>query len=150
MNQRIACYTLFDITHTNVLNRSKPIGDDTDVWRQQRNSQANFDTILQCLSLRGSPDLLKYPHKIEFNPNNTDFGFLLENDKEVNHFWYWKFEFNITHTNVYNNSNDPFGLLIHDCHEIPMLHCNTEYSDTLPNFLDTTPELRNIYFEEIK
>ena len=150
MNQRIACYTLFDITNTNVLNRSKPVGENVELWKVQRNSQANFDTILQCLSLRGSPDLLQYPHKIEFNSNNTDFGFLLENDKEPDHFWYWKFEFNISHSSVYDTNNDPFGLLEHDCHEIPMLHCKTEYTDTLPNFLDTTPELRNIYFEEIK
>jgi len=42
----ITCYTLFDITNTNVLNRSKPVGDDVDIWKVQRNSQANFDTIL--------------------------------------------------------------------------------------------------------
>jgi hypothetical protein len=150
MNQRIACYTLFDITQTNVLNRSKPTGDDIDIWKNQRNSQSNFDTILQCLSLRGSPDLLKYPHKIEFAINPTKFGFLVEHNKELDHFWYWKFEFGIQQLDVYDNGMNPFGFLVHDCHEIPMLLCDTEYSDSLPNFLDTTPELRNIYFEEIK
>ena len=150
MCQSIACYTLFDITNTNVLNRSKPIGDNTDLWRQQRNSQANFDTILQCISLRGTPDILTYPYKVEFGIQDTDFGFLLENNKEFDDFWYWRFEFHVQHTGVYDNGTEPYGLLAYDCHEIPMLTCNTEYSDQLPKFLDTTPELRNIYFEGVK
>ena len=36
----ITCFTLFDITHTNVLNRSKPVGDNVELWNIQRNSQA--------------------------------------------------------------------------------------------------------------
>ena len=116
MNQRIACYTLFDITHTNVLNRSKPNVDDPEEWIRQRNSQANLDTILQCLGL------------------------------DIN-YWYWKFEFNTQHADVYNTDNNLLGHLINDCHEVPMLLCDTESIKKLPLFLDTTPELKNIYFE---
>ena len=143
MNQRIACYTLFDITQTNVLNRSKPNVDDPKEWIKQRNSQANLDTILQCLGLRSQPELVIYPHLIDHTDEPAEFGFLYTGLK----YWYWKFEFNTQHANVYDTDDNLLGLLINDCHEVPMLLCDTESIENLPSFLDTTPELRNIYFE---
>jgi hypothetical protein len=149
MSDRIACYTLFDITQTNVLNRNKPVGDDIHLWTQQRNSQANFDTILQCIGLRANPEIRKYPHKkysTSANKLKHDFGFLINNDTNI---WYWKFEFTVSQLSVYDNETDSLGYLTQDCHEVPMLTCGTEAIE-LPNFLDTTPELRNIYFKRIK
>ena len=149
MSDRIACYTLFDITQTHVLNRNKPVGDDIGLWTQQRNSQANFDTILQCIGLRANPEIRKYPHKkyntLANHPKN-EFGFLMGEDTDL---WYWKFEFSVNQLSIYDTGDDPLGYLIQDCHEVPMLICGTEAID-LPNFLDTTPELRNIYFKQIK
>lgn len=145
MSDRIACYTLFDITQTHVLNRNKPVGDDIGLWTQQRNSQANFDTILQCIGLRANPEIRKYPHK-KYKTRPLEFGFLIDEDTDL---WYWKFEFTVSQMSVYDNENDPLGYLIQDCHEVPMLTCGTEAID-LPEFLDTTPELRNIYFKQIK
>jgi len=145
--KRISCHTLFDITNTNVLNRSKPVGDNIELWTMQRNSQANFDTILQCISLRGTPDLLQYPHKIEFDPYfaTKHFGFLIDTFKD---FWHWRFDFSVQQDSVFDNGIDSLGYLINDCHEIPMLTVGTECLSSLPNFLDSTPELANIYFEE--
>jgi hypothetical protein len=141
----ITCFTLFDITHTNVLNRSKPIGENHQLWKVQRNSQANFDTILQCISLRGSPDILHYPHRIENNTHTeSPFGFLMDYAKD---FWYWRFDFHVQNNAVFNDTIDCLGYLTKDCHEIPMIKCGTE-SIELPDFLDTTPELNNIYFME--
>ena len=139
----ITCYTLFDITHTNVLNRSKPVGDNHQLWNVQRNSQANFDTILQCISLRGNPEILHYPHRIEDNTDSNIFGFLVEQSD----FYYWKFDFKVQNNSVFDDNLESLGYLIKDCHEIPMIKCGTESVD-LPNFLDTTPELNNIYFME--
>lgn len=141
----ITCFTLFDITHTNVLNRSKPVGDNVKLWQVQRNSQANFDTILQCISLRGNPEILHYPHRIEDNTENSSFGFLI--DKSIQDFYYWKFDFKVQNNSVYDDDIGPLGFLVKDCHEIPMIKCGTESVD-LPEFLDTTPELNNIYFME--
>ena len=145
MSDRIACYTLFDITQTHVLNRNKPVGDDIGLWTQQRNSQANFDTILQCIGLRANPEIRKYPHK-KYKTRPLEFGVLIDEDIDLG---YWKFEFTVSQMSVYDNENDPLGYLIQDCHEVPMLTCGTEAID-LPEFLDTTPELRNIYFKQIK
>ena len=64
MSIKIACYTLFDITQTGVLNRSKPAVDmDPEVWIYKRNTQCNFDTILQVISLRSQPEVIDLPVK---------------------------------------------------------------------------------------
>ena len=119
------------------------MGDNHKLWQVQRNSQANFDTILQCISLRGNPEILHYPHRIEADTEDSPFGFLIDNTD----FHYWKFDFKVQNNSVFDNTIDALGYLIKDCHEIPMIICGTESLD-LPNFLDTTPELNNIYFME--
>jgi hypothetical protein len=58
------------------------------------------------------------------------------------------FEFEIQHPSVFNDGITELGALYTDCAKIPMIKCGTEWSK-LPGFLDTTEELRNIYFEII-
>ena len=70
MSYRISCYTLFDITQTGVLNRTKPNeGQDLAEWVQKRNTQCNFDTVLQVIALRSQPEIVNFPSKevIKFN-----------------------------------------------------------------------------------
>ena len=91
---RIRCYTLFDITQTGVLNRSKPAQDDVEGWIKRRNTQCNFDTVLQVISLRSQPEVTKIPVKYQMNEEILDkFGFLYS----VENTSYWKFEFEIQH-----------------------------------------------------
>ena len=62
----ITCYTLFDITQTGVLNRAKPPNNEEhDQWLKQRNTQCNFDTIQQAISLRSQPEMISLPKKTE-------------------------------------------------------------------------------------
>ena len=64
MNHRIACFTLFDITKTDITNRKAPINlsvKDLDDWEYKRNSQCNFDTIIQVISLRAQPERITKP-----------------------------------------------------------------------------------------
>lgn len=139
---RICCYTLFDITNTGVLNRSKPIDDSVDDWLKRRNTQCNFDTILQVISLRSQPEVTKIPVKYQMNEEILDkFGFLYS----VENTSYWKFEFEIQHPSVFENGIKPFGALYKDCEGVPMI--NTEGQTTCPKFLDISAELQNIYFE---
>ena len=54
MSYRIRCYTLFDITRTGVLNRKSPAmynPEELKSWEYKRNTQANYDTILQIINL---------------------------------------------------------------------------------------------------
>lgn len=148
MSQRISCYTLFDITQTGVLNRAKPIDQDVPTWMIKRNTQCNFDTILQVISLRSQPDVNKLPTKEILTDIDFDkFGFLFEKSEDVLQYC-WKFEFEVHHTSVFENGIIPLGALYNDCDKVPMIVC-PDMIDGVSPFLDISDELRNIYFEAL-
>jgi hypothetical protein len=146
MSYKITCFTLFDITHTGVINRSRPEVDaDIDTWLYKRNTQCNFDTVQQAISLRSQPEIIRYPEKFNIKFNEFEnFGFLfeLETTELIN---CWSFDFDVQHPSVFTDSISELGSLYTDCHGIPMLKCGTEW-EKLSNFLDTSEDLRNIYF----
>lgn len=140
---RIRCYTLFDITQTGVLNRSKPAQDDVEGWIKRRNTQCNFDTVLQVISLRSQPEVVRLPVASEINETEYNlFGFLYTKE-DVN---CWKFEFEVQHSSVFENGIIPLGALYKDCEGVPMIICDNQHS-LCPKFLDTSPEYKNIHFE---
>ncbi len=140
---RIRCHTLFDITQTGVLNRSKPTEDDVEGWIKRRNTQCNFDTILQVISLRSQPEVVRVPVESEINENIYElFGFLY-NKENVS---CWSFEFEVQHSSVFENGIITLGALYKDCEGVPMIVCEKQHS-LCPKFLDITPELKNIHFE---
>lgn len=144
MSHRLVCYTLFDITQTGVLNRSKPIGNDIQDWLHKRNTQCNFDTVLQVISLRSQPDVVKNPIKLEVKEDELEkFGFLYQVSKTS---YCWKFEFEVQHSSVFENGISTLGALYKDCEGVPMI-ISDNLIEGIPAFLDTTAELRNIYFE---
>jgi len=117
MSLKIRCYTLFDITKTGVTNRRNSNNPDPK-WQKQRNTQCNFDTILQVASLRSQPENITDPVESLVTFSEFDkFGFLFE-------------------------------ALYADCDGVPMIQIGTEWGK-LPTFLDSSTELRNIYFEVI-
>lgn len=143
---RIRCYTLFDITHTGVMNRSKPTEDNIEDWIYRRNTQCNFDTVLQVISLRSQPEVVKLPVKVEIDTELFGyFGFLYETDTPV---YCWKFEFEVQHSSVFENGIIPLGALYKDCDGVPMISCEDQHK-TCPKFLDTSVELKNIHFEVV-
>lgn len=137
---------MFDITQTGVLNRSRP-GMDQDItdWTFKRNTQANFDTILQVISLRSQPEALSIPKKmlIKFD-DFENFGFLFQ-QLENETYPMWEFSFDIQHHSVFNDGISELGSLYNDCNGVPMILCGTEW-EKLPSFLDSSEELKNIYF----
>jgi len=148
MSFKISCYTLFDITQTGVINRSKPaVNEDMDDWLHKRNTQCNFDTILQVISLRSQPEDISKPKIQQINVSEFEnFGFLLENDEPVN---CWKFNFTIQHPSVFYDGISELGSLYNDCDQVPMIKTNTIW-DKVPAFLDSSDELRNIYFKVVE
>lgn len=144
MTYRLRCYTLFDITPTGVTNRRKPAIIDNEVsWEEQRNTQCNYDTIIQVLSLRSQPENISHVEKKEIT--DQKFGFLYDDEKPQQ---YWTFEFTIPHKSVFDDGYNDLGLLYYDCEEVPMIKSKLTW-EKLPAFLDTNPELCNIYFEVI-
>ena len=146
---RICCYTLFDITKTGVLNRSMPIDITIDNWLKRRNTQCNFDTILQAISLRSQPEILNYPKQINIKFDEFDnFGFLFY-QQDTEEYSCWTFDFEIQHPSVFDDGITELGSLYSDCDSVPMIKTDTAWSK-LPEFLDTSDEFRNIYFKVLK
>lgn len=138
---RLRCYTLFNITHTGVSNRSRPTDTQIEDWLKKRNTQCNFDTILQVISLRSQPEVIKLPSKISLSPIDY-FGFGYGNE-EVEA---WYFDFEVQHPSVFVNNDSEMGALYRDCERVPML-TDSEQLDLCPPFLNTSVELKNIHFE---
>jgi len=142
---RISCYTLFDITKTGVLNRARPGDDVKDVndWYRKRNTQCNFDTILQVISLRAQPDVIDDPVRLEMDLNKeSDFGTMLREDIKVP---VWKFDFEVQHNSVFEDGISELGSLYKDCDGVPMINCDSQWHKA-GDRLDITLEKRNIYF----
>lgn len=150
MSFTVACYSLFDITQTGVINRSKPgPEDDPEIWHFKRNTQCNFDTILQVISLRSQPEIINTPNMLKIKFNNFEhFGFLYnqETDLELS---CWTFNFTIQHPSVFYDGISELGYLYADCDQVPMIKTPTCW-EKLPNFLDSSDELRNIYFKVLQ
>jgi hypothetical protein len=145
----VECYTLFDISYTGVKNRSKPQEEgNQDSWIKKRNSQCNLDTVLQAISIRSQPELINLPEKIRIKFNEFDnFGFLFQ-QTDLEDYPCWKFKFTVQHQSVFDDGISELGALYNDCHGVPMLYTGEEWQK-IPNFLDCSDELKNIYFEVI-
>jgi hypothetical protein len=135
---------LFDITKTGVTTRRQSL-NSIPSWELDRNRQCNLDTIIQVLSLRSQPENITTPEQgiIIFDETNQ-FGFLFEQEEEAHSYWY--FDFTISYQGVFDDGINELGHLYADCEGVPMIKVGTEW-DRLPEFLDISPELRNIYFE---
>jgi hypothetical protein len=148
MSFKISCYTLFDITQTGVINRSRPgVDDDPELWLRKRNTQCNFDTIVQAVSLRSQPENITEPVLTKIKLNEFDnFGFLFEEDIEIN---CWSFDFTVQNVSVYNDGITELGSLYSDCDQVPMIKTMSAWNK-LPEFLDSSDELKNIYFKVVE
>lgn len=147
MNTIIRCYTLFNITQTGVLNRSKPPLDmNIGEWTFKRNTQCNYDTILQIVSIRSQPEVFKSPVVNDIKSYEVKYFGSKYNDSRNRKYSCWIFDFGVQHANVFTDSDDVLGALYKDCDGVPMIIVGGEHS-SLTTFLSTDKELKNIHFE---
>lgn len=148
MGMNIRCSTLFNITKTGITQRRAPLGSSNETeWHQKRSMQANLDTIIQVISLRAQPENITDPVETIINLEKLErFGFLLNCDEPVK---MWSFKFYVNYGAVFENSEHELGGLYNDCEQVPMIKLDEQIKN-LTAFLDTSPELRNIYFEVIR
>lgn len=145
MNHRIACYTLFDITKTGVLNRGRPgvTIDNVEEWITKRNTQCNFDTILQVISLRAQPEVVSETKRLEIViDSDSKFGSVYQDNKKH---YVWTFDFEIYYPSVFEDGVSDLGALYKDCDGVPMLKAGTEINN-LDKQLNIDNSNRNIYF----
>lgn len=149
----IKCYTLYDITRTNI-NRKKFTDFVSKEEHKQRNQQCNLETIFQIINMRSQPEDISEVKKLTLKCKDIidhyEFGYLYTNNVEdTKLFNIWAFSFTIEHPDVFNNGREELGNLISDCDQVPMI-INLEESFKLSQQLNISNELRNIYFEIVK
>lgn len=142
MVQKIRCYTLFNIERTGVSNRARHDESVPD-WVKRRNTQSNLDTILQIISLRTQPENISVPKQILLTDRIKQ-----KLGKDIQAKTIWTFTFEINYSSVYNDGNDELGYLYYDCKGVPMIEVERNYEPS-NNFLDTSDNLANIFFEVI-
>lgn len=102
--QKISVATMFDCTNTGI--RSYRRGNlQIEEWTYKRNQQRNWETMLQCMSLRCQPLNINGPFIFSNKDNQKYWEFWFESDKE----------------DIFLLNDDPLGALKADCHGVPML-----------------------------
>lgn len=137
---------MFDITRSGVPNRMKPPGDvPHDQWLYKRNTQCNYDTLMQAISIRSQPETQGQP-RVEDARNYAEFWGLSHRQNSGN---CWVFEFAVQHSSVFHSYGQELGALLWDCNDIPMILCGTEIT-SLRGILCTNGPDKNVHFEVLQ
>ena len=111
------CVTLIDITKTDAVRHySKGMPEVEAVYNIKRNQHRNYQTMLQVIGLRSQPMYLTDPVKQE-DQDLIGLNFGTAFTKET----VWSFTFGVEQEGVFANSNSPFGLLLEDFHNVPII-----------------------------
>ena len=105
MLQRFEVHTFFDCTATGVTNNRGRNDRDSDTWHYQRNQQRNWETVLQCISLRCQPLNIQGPYMFTNRENQIFWSFLFETDR----------------ADIFLKDDDPVAVLKEDCDGVPMI-----------------------------
>ena len=151
---RIKCYTLYDITQTNVNFRKKNTEIVPADEMKKRSQQSNFETILQIINMRSQPEEISESELTVINIDDLkdfNFGYLYEKsyNKTISKINVWSFTFSVDHADVFNNGINDLGSLSDDCNQVPMI-LKLEETFKLSNQMNISDEQRNIYFEVLK
>jgi hypothetical protein len=139
LTEKYIAYTLVDITNSKNTN-------SRSTNTQEYNQQQNLNTFIQLIGLRSQPleysvkkleaqDLVEYHFGNQFKGLHT----------------VWKFYFEVEHSKIYEQDNDPVHFLKSDFEGVAF----TPYLNETVNFLTSTfetknVELVNVYFNKIE
>ena len=103
--------------------------DNQTSWNFARNQQRNWETIMQMISLRAQPMIVKYSKKV----GN-----------------YWELTFEVETPAVYSINGDVnnYDMLLNECQGIPMITGLGEKKHTPPHLV-SQGEHQNIWFETV-
>lgn len=133
-------FTLVDITATGVIRSSDPNAID-------RHQQRNWETVLQCISLRTQPHHITGPFKSTFDDINVaEFGdFYTGKDQAV-----WSWGWAIESAGVYDLPNSPLGALEQDFEQVPIVVGLEETARFMLPIFYPYGSIKNIYFIQHK
>ena len=145
--QQITVYTLFDITKTGVVRRFKPeilpvtkkglsLSTEQD-YNFARKQQSNYEVLIQTLSLRTQVHDITNSQVVNESVSKYNFDKSYKGKHNI-----WSFSYSVEHTDALERNGNPIGVLLEDCHNLPML---TDLNETITDkYIDC--ENPNIYF----
>ena len=142
-------HTLVDITDNGNLKREFPFktsGDevvhDKHTLTIARHQNANFNTMIQLLQIRGNITWEVPPMRINETLGNSAFGSAYEG-KHIS----WHFAFFVEQSEVYGEQQEPTAQLIDDFHLVPILNfCKETATFPTATFITQNSETINTYF----
>ena len=143
-------HTLVDITDNGNIKQPFPFktqsGDvihDKNSLAIARSQNANFNTMLQLLQMRGNVTWDSPPQRLELQSlGNHGFGSFYEGKHTT-----WHFQFFTEQTGVYGDLIDPTLFLQGDFHQVPIISfCKETATFPLSTFDTQTPTTINTYF----
>jgi hypothetical protein len=129
-------YSLVDITETGVTR-------STDTDSIERNQQRNWETILQCISLRTQPQYITTPQIISGDADIFKFGEFYKGIQEV---WTWSWA--VEPNGIYEVGADPIGGLLQDFEQVPIITGLTETARFILPIFYPYGAIKNIYFKQ--
>ena len=127
-------YTLVDITNTGVTR-------DRGTQEHERNQQRNWETVIQCISLRAQP--MNMVQQIqEMDLEHLEFGEMYTGMQKV-----WSFAFTTEYEDVYTKLDDPVGFLDDSVDTVPVITGLDETARFLLPIFYTSGAIKNIYFK---
>lgn len=112
----------------------------------QRNQQRNWETVIQAMSLRTQPLMIKEPEVIEENLDDVSwFGEMYKGTHKV---WVWQFA--VEHEDIFRLDNDPFGALLKDFEQVPVITGLNETAHFMLPIFYPHGAIRNIRFFQEK
>jgi len=141
--------TLVDITDTGgQLNRAFPFKTQTGelihdkyTLRIAKMQQQNFNTLIQCLQIRGNIGWDSYPLMAKIVTAQSNFGSAYEGAHKS-----WAFIFHSDLTDIYADGNNPVGGLEQDLDLIPILNfCKETATFPINAFITQDSKTRNTF-----
>ena len=142
-------HTLVDITDNGNLKREFPfktfgneVVHDKHTLAIARHQNANFNTMIQLLQMRGNITWEVPPMKVNETLGNSAFGSAYEG-KHIS----WHFQFFTEQPEVYGNPNEPSAQLIDDFDLVPILNfCKETATFPTATFITQDSRTINTYF----
>jgi len=127
-------YSLVDITPTGVTR-----GADNSI---ERNQQRNWETVLQCISLKAQPLAINPPSIVELD----DVTFLNFGDLYTGSHRVWTWTWAVEHEGVYDTQKGPLGALQKDFEQVPIVTYLTETAKFMLPIFYPYGRIKNVYF----
>lgn len=128
-------FTLVDITRTGVTH-NRPENE------HQRNQQRNWETVIQCMSIRTQPIDIQGPKCIEMFIDEDTFGEMYQGRQRV---WCWTFT--ADRTGTWLDGSNELAFLNKDFNEVPIIQGLDETARFILPIFYTKGAIKNVFFK---